>query len=127
MVADRHGRAHRADNDARRRPPLGFRVDGVSRFRRVLADAVAALPAPLAAPLEGARVVIEDVPPDPVVTVDGDLVLATFADDVLTVYRRPVELRADTRSGLEETLIVAIGQAVARALGYGDDPEQWPG
>lgn len=125
MVADRHGRAHRADNDARRRPPLGFRVDGVNRFRRVIGDAVAALPAPLTTPLDGARVVIEDVPPDPVVTVDGDLVLATFADGVLTVYRRPVELRADTRSGLEETLMVAIGQAVARALGYGDDPEQW--
>jgi hypothetical protein len=125
MVADRHGRAYRADNDARRRPPLGFRVEGVARFRRVIADAASALPAPLATPLEGARVVIEDVPPDPVVTVDGDLVLATFADGVLTVYRRPVELRADTRTGLEETLIVAIGQAVARALGYGDDPEQW--
>lgn len=125
MVADRHGRAHRADNDARRRPPLGFRVEGVRRFRRVIADAASALPAPLATPLEGARVVIEDVPPDPVVTVDGDLALATFGDGVLTVYRRPVELRAESRTGLEETLIVAIGQAVARALGYGDDPEQW--
>jgi hypothetical protein len=125
MVADRHGRAHRADNDARRRPPLGFRVDGASRFRRVIADAVSALPSPLAAPLEGARVVVEDVPGDPAVTVDGDLVLATFADDVLTVYRRPVELRSDSRAGLEEILIVAIGQAVARSLGYTDDPDEW--
>src|SRR5688572_2702752 len=106
MVADRHGRAHRADNDARRRPPLGFRVEGVGRFRRVIADAVSALPSTLTTPLEGARVVIEDVPPDPVLTVDGELVLATFGDGVLTVYRRPVELRADTRSGLEETLII---------------------
>lgn len=125
MVADRHGRAHRADNDARRRPPLGFRVGGVPRFRRVIADAASALPASLTKPLEGARIVIEDVPPDPVITVDGDVVLATFADGVLTVYRRAVELRADTRAGLEETLIIAIGQAVARALGLGDDPEQW--
>ena len=125
MVADRHGRAFRADNDARRRPPLGFRVDGPGRFRRVVADAISVLPATLAEPLAHARLVIEDVPPDPVVTIGGELVLATFADGVLTVYRRPVELRADSRAGLEETLVIAVGQAVARALGYGDDPEQW--
>lgn len=119
MVADRHGRAHRADNDPRRRPPDGYRVRTAARFRRVVEDAVAALPDRLARPLAGARLVIEEVPPEP--DAHGGVVMATFAGRVLTVYRRPVESRADSRSALEETLLVAVGQAVARAMGYGDD------
>ena len=119
MVADRHGRAYRADNDPRRRPPDGYRVRTVSRFRRVVEDAVAALPSRLARPLAGARLDVTEVPPEPA---DGaDVALATFDGTVLTVFRRPVESRADTRAGLEETLLIAVGQAVARFLGSSDD------
>ena len=121
MAADRHGRAHRADNDPRRRPSDGFRIAGATRFSRIVADAVASLPDRLRRPLHGARVQIVDVPPAPALTPDGDLVLAEFASGVLTVYRRPVETRADSRGTLEEILIVAIAQAVARTEGFGDD------
>ena len=121
MVSDRHGRASRADNDPRRRPSGGYRVGTANRFRRIVEDAVSALPDRLARPLAGARLIVAEVPPEPGVNEDGDIVLATFAADVLTVYRRPVESRAESRGSLEETLVLAIGQAVAAALGYGDD------
>ena len=123
MVADRHGRASRADNDPRRRPSDGYRVGTAVRFRRIVEDAVAALPQRLAQPLVGARLFVAEVPPDPGVNADGDVVLATFDGTVLTVYRRPVEGRADSRAALEETLMLAIAQAVATALGHGGDIE----
>ena len=120
-MKDRHGRAHRADNDPRRRPPDGYRVRTVSRFRRVVEDAVAALPSRLAQPLAGARLRIIEVPHEPDLTAEGEVVLATFDAGVLTVFRRPVESRANSRTTLEEVLLVAVAQAVARSLGYGDD------
>ena len=123
MVADRHGRASRADNDPRRRPSDGFRVAGATRFSRIVADAVASLPERLAGPLRGARVRVVDVPAAPVVSAEGEMVLAEFADGVLTVYRRPIEGRADSRVSLDEILLVSIAQAVGRAQGFGDDPD----
>jgi hypothetical protein len=39
------------------------------------------------------------------------------------VYRRPIELRAESRGALEETIVIAVGQAVARRLGWDDDIE----
>ena len=96
-----------------------------TRFRRVLEDALSSLPPELAQPLKDARLIIEDVPGDPALDDGGELVLATFANDVLTVYRRPAEYRADSRVELEEILLVAVAQAVARSLGYGGDIEDW--
>ena len=124
MVADRHGRSSRADNDPRRRPTDGYRVRTPQRFRRLIEDAVASLPARLAEPLASARLAVFDVPPPEAVTANGEVVLAVFSDNLLTVYRRPVETRADSRGTLEETLLVAIAQAVGRSLGYGDDPDE---
>lgn len=124
MVADRHGRAYRADNDPRRRPAAGYRTYG-ARFRRTIEDAIATLPAELRDPLRAARLAIEDVPADPILHSEGDLVLATFAENTLTVYRRPVEHRAESRADLEEVVLVAVAEAVARSLGYEGDIDDW--
>jgi len=124
VVADRHGRAARADNDPRRRPADGYRIRTPKRFRRVVEEAVASLPDRFAEPLSNARLHVVDVPPDPIVTIDGDIVLATFGDDLLTVYRRPVEARADSRGALEDILAIAIAQAVGRSQGWGDDIDE---
>lgn len=121
MTRDRHGRTLRADGDPRRRPPDGFRIRHDARFAQLVTDAIASLPDRLSAPCAGARIIVEDIPPPPMTDPHGDVLLATYAPGTLTLYRRPVELRADSRGTLEETLMVAIGQAVARTLGFDDD------
>ena len=121
MVSDRHGRAARADNDPRRRPSDGFRAVTPHRFRRLVDAIIAGLPQRYAQPLTGATIVVEDLPPPPLVDAEGEVMLATFDRGRLTVYRRPLELRAETRAMLEDATMVAIAQAVARSLGMDDD------
>lgn len=121
MRGDRHGRTARVDNDPRRRPTEGYRLRDTSRFRRILHDAIAALPQRLSGPLAGATIHIEDLPPPTTVAAGGQVVLATLDHRVLTVYRRPVERRAQTRAGLEDAMMLAVGLAVVRALGLDDD------
>ena len=122
-VPDRHGRTARAYNDPRRRPSDGFRALTPVRFRKLVDDAISALPERYGSPLKGAMVQIADLPPPPMVDRDGEVLLATFDRRRLTVYRRPVEMRADTRAGLEEVVLVAIAQAVAQALGLDEDDD----
>jgi predicted Zn-dependent protease with MMP-like domain len=123
MVSDRHGRAARADNDPRRRPSDGFRAVTAQRFRRLVDAIVAGLPQRYAAPLTGATIVVEDLPPPPLVDREGEVLLARFDHGRLTVYRRPLEMRAESRQMLEDATMVAIAQAVARSLGFDDDIE----
>ncbi len=64
---------------------------------------------------------VDDIPPADRTTPEGDVLLAELAGGVLTVYRRPLELRADSRTDLADAVRVAVGEAVARALGIDDD------
>ncbi len=121
MRSDRHGRATRADNDRRRRPHDGFRVRDAARFATVVEDAIATLPPRLADPLDDADVLVDDVPPPAATHPDGSVVLAVFRPPRLTVYRRPLEGRAESRGDLEEVVRLAVGEAVAFALGLHDD------
>jgi hypothetical protein len=123
MPSDRHGRTGRVDNDPRRRPTDGYRLRGAERFRRVVSEVVATLPDRFVEALGGARLTVEEIPEPPMTEPDGDIKLATFDGTTLTVYRRPVELRAENRATLEETIVIAVGQAVARRLGWEDDIE----
>src|SRR5688500_6248125 len=100
-VPDRHGRTARADNDPRRRPSDGFRALTPARVRKLVDDAITASPDRDGAPLRGALVQVADLPPPPMVDPEGEVLLAAFDHRRLTVYRWPVELRADSRSGLE--------------------------
>ena len=120
MPPDRHGRAGRVDNDPRRRPSDGFRLQGAERFRRVVGEVVSTLPERFAQALGGARLAVEDVPEPPMTDTSGEIKLASFDGTTLTVYRRPIELRAENRGTLEETIVIAVGQAVARRLGWSD-------
>ena len=123
---DRHGRASRADNDRRRRPSDGFRTAHGPRFSDLVEDAIAELPDPLAEAVEGLEVVVEDVPA--IAPIDheatlgpGEVPLARVVDGRrLVVYRRPVELRAASRTEIIEVMRVAIGEEVARVLGIDD-------
>ena len=122
MVTDRHGRTTRADNDPRRRPADGYRVRDAARFPRVVADAVAGLPDRLRREVADAQLRIVDVPAVGPSTTD-EVPLAAFDGTVLTVYRRPVESRADSRTTLEEMVMIAVGQAIARHRGWGEAPD----
>ncbi len=60
------------------------------------------------------------VPPE-TAAAPGQPQLADFSTDRLTVYRRPLESRADGRAELVAMVRLAVGEAVARALGIDDD------
>ena len=120
MPPDRHGRTGRVDNDPRRRPSDGFRLRGAERFRRVVGEVVSTLPERYVQVLGEARLAVEDVPDPPMTDANGEIKLASFDGTTLTVYRRPIELRAENRGTLEETIVIAVGQAVARRLGWSD-------
>lgn len=128
MPTDRHGRQHRSRDDVRRGPPDGFRVATTDRFRRLVGDAVALLPTPLRRAAAGAEVVVVAVPPDPPL---GEVPLATYTrgrgPGRLTVYRRPLELRATSRPDLVELLRSAVGHAIAEETGlpFDNDEDDW--
>jgi hypothetical protein len=130
MGDDRHGRLRRSVDDARRRPPEGFRARDARRFHQLLEAAVGDLPVPAASALQGAVFDVRDVP-DPATGPSREPVVVTLAEahasgrhvHRLVVYRRPAELRAAGRDDLVELLREAVLEAVADALGV--DPELW--
>jgi predicted Zn-dependent protease with MMP-like domain len=117
---DRHGRAARADHDPRRRPSDGFRVRDVARFERIAEEAVGTLPREVLAALDEAELVVEEVPPEP--APGEDVALAGFAPAEdgaparVTLYRRPLELRATSRLELGELVRLAVGHEVIATL-----------
>jgi predicted Zn-dependent protease with MMP-like domain len=119
-AGDRHGRGFRADNDRRRRPADGFRVRDTTRFAQIVEEAVSTLPARFAEPVEAAEVTVAAVPPESP-SLAGQPLLADFSANRLTVYRRALESRAEGRAELVAVVRVAVGEAVARALGIDDD------
>jgi predicted Zn-dependent protease with MMP-like domain len=120
MPIDPHGRASRADAARRRRPVDGFRARDRRRFADLVEQGVASLPAHLLAPLQPAVLRIEEVPEPTQAT--AEIPLARYTSDaageaVLTIYRRPLELRALDRADLIDLVRLAAGRAVADALG----------
>ncbi len=122
MHRDRHARVQRADGDQHRRPADGFRTAGRQRFRILAEDACALLPEAHAAHAAEARLVIRDVGGEQ----GGEPVLAGLdvGRKVLTVYRRPLEARAEDLVGLVEMIRLAVGAAIADAHGLAWD-EGW--
>lgn len=130
MREDRHGRANRSDNDRRRRPSHGFRTRDAARFTDLAKDAVRDLPDQLLAAVADARLIIQDLPPQPAgARPDVPLVDVRLEPGAptVTVYRRPLESRALDRTELGDLLRAAIGREVAQVLGIDtadwDDPD----
>lgn len=133
---DRHGRAARADSDRRRRPSDGFRVRDARRFRRLVDDAVAGLPEELLTAVREAEILIEEVPPAALVNLDAgdeDVPLAAWngaehrRSARITLFRRPLEVRAGSAGELVDLIRLAVGEEVADALGLDIDLDDWPG
>lgn len=131
-TTDRHGRAARADNDQRRRPSDGFRTADRARFARVVRQAVDRLPPDLRAHLSSAELILEDVPDPDAGDVDlhGAVTLArvhlagpALPVPRLTVFRRPLELRAERSADLAAEVGRALRRAVQEALALPPDEE----
>ncbi len=120
MARDRHGRSWRADGDPARRPTDGFRARDVQRFAQLTRDALMSLPDDVRAAAAGAAVAVEDIPPEPLGIAPDVIPLATYRPGPprrLVVYRRPLELRAESRADLVDAIRDAAGSAIARELG----------
>lgn len=120
MAQDRHDRARRADTSLAHRPSMGFRARDRARFRQLVADAVASLPAELRRHLAEVPVQVADVPAVPsahgAVTLCEARAVAGRLEQVV-VYRRPLELRAQDRLDLVDRIADALAVEVADALG----------
>lgn len=129
---DRHGRAARSDTDVRRRPSDGFRTAHRRRFAVLVQQAVGRLPGDLRRHLAGAELAVLDVPDPDGDDFDlrGDVTLARLdlpgpgaPAGRLTVFRRPLELRAQQRTELSHEIGAAIAHAVQDALGLPRDED----
>jgi len=129
---DRHGRVLRADTERSRRPSDGFRLRDARRFRQLAEEAVDGLPDALLDAVDDADVLVGEVPPPGAPDrPDEEPPLAAFVPRQggrparVTVYRRPVELRAASKGELVELVRLAVGREVARALGLEAEFDDW--
>jgi predicted Zn-dependent protease with MMP-like domain len=133
---DRHARHRRRPPDPRRRPVDGHRALSRSSFERLVDDAVTSLPAGLLAYLDNVEVTVVDVPP-PDALEDGEEVVllglyqgvpqpervwgAPMLPDRITIYRRPLELRARAREDLADLVRETVVHELAHHFGIDDD------
>jgi predicted Zn-dependent protease with MMP-like domain len=134
-VDDRHARHRRTGADRRRRPVDGFRARSAARFERLVDDAVTSLPPDLLAYLDNVQLTVEDLPaPDPLG--EGDELLlglyqgvprterefgAASLPDRITLFRRPLEARAQTKAELAELVRETVVHEIAHHFGIDDD------
>jgi predicted Zn-dependent protease with MMP-like domain len=132
-MEDRHARHRRREADGRRRPQDGFRALSLERFERLVVRALDTLPEGLLAYLDDVHVTIEDVPgADPLGRGD-ELLLGRYqgaprtprdgdaGPDRITLFRRPLEMRAATRHELESLVRETVVHEVAHHFGIDDD------
>lgn len=110
--------------DLRRRPSAGYRLADQRRFLRLAELAVRSLGGPVRTALGGAALQVEDIPPAGEGAVLADFVPAAAGDPPrLILYRRPLELRAESKAHLVELLRSAVTLEVGDVLGFDLDEE----
>lgn len=130
-MEDRHARHRRPDADRRRRPSDGHRSGDRARFRRLVDDVAAGLPEVLRSHLDDVDLVVRDVPPS-----DDRPSLSHYevaraepaghpSADRLTLFRRPLELRAGSKADLADLLRETLARELAQHLGIDDDDLEW--
>lgn len=121
---DRHARHRRSPTDRARGPQAGYRTRDAARFARLVTDALATLPVPLRRHLDGVTVRTEEVPPP---APDGQPALvelhlaAPAGSSRVTVYRRPLEMRAAGRDELAELVRAVVVDRLADHHGWSDE------
>lgn len=132
---DRHARLWRVDADRRRRPDGGFRLSNLSRFERLVDDALASLPPDLLAYVQNVQIVVQDVPPADVLGRGDEVLLGLYQGvprtaragdppvlpDRITLYRRPIEARASNRAELAELVREVVVHELAHYFGIDDE------
>lgn len=132
---DRHDRRRRARPDRRRAPADGYRATSSDRFARLVDDAIATLPREFLDYLDNVQIVVEDVPPADVLGEGDEILLGLYqgvprtersADppvlpDHITLYRRPIEARANSKADLAELIREVVVHEVAHHFGIDDD------
>ncbi len=132
---DRHARHRRTEADRRRRPVDGFRAHSLDHFHRLVDDAVDSLPDDLLGYLDNVQITVEDVPPADPVGEGEELLLGLYQGvprperehgmaelpDRITLFRRPLELRARNRHELAELVRDTVVHEIAHHFGIDDD------
>ena len=132
---DRHARWRRRPADPRRRPAMGYGARGAVDFDRLVDDAVSGLPDPLLHYLDNVQIVVEDVPGEDPAGAGEEILLGLYEGvprterfdglallpDRITIYRRPIELRARTRQELELIVQETVVHEIAHHFGIDDD------
>ena len=133
---DRHARRRRRHPDPRRRPVAGHRALSSASFDRLVDDALESLPEPLLAELDNIEVTVEDVPPADALEDGEEVVLLglyqgvprtargwgdTMLPDRVTIFRRPLELRARSREELADLVRETVVHEIAHHFGIDDD------
>lgn len=134
-MEDRHARLRRRPPDPRRRPSAGHRALSSRAFDRLVDTAVTSLPAGLLDYLDNVEVTVEDVPPEDALEDGQEVVLlglyqgtpqtervlgAPMLPDRITIYRRPLELRAQSRADLAELVRETVVHELAHHFGIDD-------
>lgn len=135
-MRDRHARHRRRPEDPRRRPTAGHRALSAAGFDRLVDRALASLPPPLLARLDNIEVTVEDVPPEDALASGDEVVLlglyqgvprterdwgGGMLPDRITIFRRPLELRARDRHELADLVRETVVHEIAHHFGIDDD------
>lgn len=131
---DRHARRRHRVADPRRRPVDGYRLAGASRFDRLVGEVLADVPATVLDHLQQVELRLADVPPAPGPGEVEDVLLARSEPPGqvtggrrggpparITLYRRPIEVRAHSKPELIALLREVLVRESARQLGIDDD------
>ena len=132
---DRHARHRRRQADGRRRPNDGFRAMSAARFDRLVDQALLSMPPPLLQLLDNVQITVEEVPPgadhlgaeevllglyEGVPRTERDFGAAMLPDRI-TLFRRPLELRARSRRELAALVRDTVIHEIAHHFGIDDD------
>ncbi len=123
---DRHARRRHRVADPRRRPVDGYRLAGGTRFDRLVGEALAELPAPVLEHLQQVELRLADLPPPPEDGEEEQVTLTRYqpagpTPARLTMFRRPIEMRAHSKPELLRLLREVLVREVAHQLGIDDD------
>ncbi len=132
---DRRGRHRHTPVDRRRRPEDGFRASSAARFDRLVSSAFDRLPRDLVEHMDNVQITVVDVPSEDPAGHGEEILLGLYEGvprteralgeamlpDRITLFRRPLELRAASGRDLAELVRDTVIHEIAHHFGIDDD------